>query len=255
MEPNEYALMNEAEARMWWYRALHARLLDALGSEPDAPPILDAGCGTGGFLRVLDHMRPSWEAFGLEWHEPAAHIAAAKTHRSIARGSIDELPFAERAFGTVIAADVLCHAAVEPPRALAEISRVLRPGGRLIVNMPAFRSLMSAHDARVHNARRMNARETRTMLEDAGFRRPPPALLEQPAAAADDRATQNPRPVIAPLRCRRFSAMAGPDAARRDGNRTAPATSSPRGRFGAGDRGAAMNDSFDLTQILPQPGT
>ena len=169
MEPNEYALMNEAEARMWWYRALHARLLDALGSEPDAPPILDAGCGTGGFLRVLDNMRPSWEAFGLEWHEPAVRIAAAKTHRSVARGSINELPFARRAFGTVVVADVLCHAAVEPPRALAEIGRVLRPGGRLIVNMPAFRSLMSAHDARVHNARRMNARETRTMLEDAGF--------------------------------------------------------------------------------------
>ena len=70
----------------------------------------------------------------------------------------------------MIAADVLCHAAVEPARALGEIKRVLRPKGRLIVNMPAYRGLMSGHDVKVHNARRMNATETRTMLEDAGFR-------------------------------------------------------------------------------------
>jgi SAM-dependent methyltransferase len=165
MEPGEYTRMDEAEARMWWYRALHARLLDAIGPAPG--PILDAGCGTGGFLARLE---PSCAAFGLEWHAPAAAMAAAKSGRPIARGSINELPFAAGTFGTVIAADVLCHAAVEPARSLAELRRVLRPGGRLIVNMPAFRALMSAHDVQVHNARRMNAAETRAMLESAGFR-------------------------------------------------------------------------------------
>jgi SAM-dependent methyltransferase len=165
MEPDEYTRMDEVESRMWWYRALHTRLLDALTDRPD--PILDAGCGTGGLLARLD---PSLTAIGLEWHPPAASTAAAKSGRPIAGGSLNELPFAANAFGTVIAADVLCHAAVEPARALGEIKRVLRPKGRLIVNMPAFRSLMSTHDAQVHNARRMNAGETRAMLEAAGFR-------------------------------------------------------------------------------------
>ena len=165
MEPEEYARMDAVEARMWWYRALHARLLDALANCRD--PILDAGCGTGGFLQLID---PSREAFGLEWNAAAAAMAAAKSGRPIARGSVNELPFAADSFGTVIAADVLCHAAVNPAAALAEIRRVLRPAGRLIVNMPAYRSLMSAHDVQVHNARRMNAEETRAMLEDAGFR-------------------------------------------------------------------------------------
>ena len=48
MERNEYALMAAAEDDMWWYRALHARLLEKL--EGVHGRVLDAGCGTGGFL-------------------------------------------------------------------------------------------------------------------------------------------------------------------------------------------------------------
>jgi SAM-dependent methyltransferase len=157
------------EGRMWWYRALHATLLDAIAdhSPPRDTPILDAGCGTGGLLARLD---PACAAYGLEWHEPAAAIARAKSGRPVARGDINAMPFADRHFAIVIAADVLCHAAVEPAQALAEIHRVLRPGGRLIVNMPAFRALMSSHDTLVHNTRRLNTRQTRAMLESAGFR-------------------------------------------------------------------------------------
>jgi SAM-dependent methyltransferase len=165
MEPDEYAKMDAAESIMWWYRALHARLLDALSDCPD--PVLDAGCGTGGLLTRLGENRA---AFGLEWNASGAALAAAKSARPVARGSVNDMPFAMGAFGTVVLADVLCHAAVEPALALAEVRRVLQPKGRLIVNMPAFRALMSAHDARVHNARRMNLRETRAMLRDAGFR-------------------------------------------------------------------------------------
>ena len=165
MEPEEYVLMDRVEARMWWYRALHVRLLHAVGDRPG--PVLDLGCGTGGFLSLLPR---SLTAFGLEWNGTAAAIAATKSDRPIARGSINQLPFADGCIGTAIAADVLCHEAVDPVTALAEVVRVLRPGGRLIANMPAYRALMSSHDLRVHNARRMTALETRAMLESAGLR-------------------------------------------------------------------------------------
>lgn len=170
MEPAEYARMDALEQQMWWYRALHARLLDAVTDQKGSGPLLDAGCGTGGFLAALTASQPRSAAFGLEWHPTAAAAAANKSGRPIARGSINTLPFAANTFATVITADVLCHAAVEPMTALAEIHRVLQPNGKVIVNMPAFRALLSAHDVQVHNARRLNARETRMMLETAGFR-------------------------------------------------------------------------------------
>ncbi len=169
MEPAEYALMDAAEDRMWWYRALHRRLLDALDGVQGC--VLDAGCGTGGLLARLAARRPNLRAVGLEWSGPAALRAVAKSGVPVVRGSVNALPFADASFDAAVAADLLCHAAVDPPLALAELRRVLRPGGRLIVNMPAYAWLASAHDRRVHNVRRCTARQLAAMLRDAGFAR------------------------------------------------------------------------------------
>lgn len=169
MEPAEYALMDQAEARMWWYRALHARLLDTLADVRGA--VLDAGCGTGGFLALLGRHRPDLLRLGVEWHGPAAQRAREKAGALVSRGSVNALPFRDGSIQAVVMADVLCHAAVDPTMALAEAWRVLEARGRVIVNMPAYRWLFSAHDRRVQNARRLSAPETRRLLHDAGFRR------------------------------------------------------------------------------------
>jgi ubiquinone/menaquinone biosynthesis C-methylase UbiE len=167
MEPAEYALMDAAEDHMWWYRALHRRLVAALAGVHGT--VLDAGCGTGGLLARLRAERPDLGAVGVEWYEQAACRAATKSGAPIARGSINVLPFATASFDAAIAADTLCHVAVDPPQALEELRRVLRPGGRLVVNMPAYAWLLSAHDRLVHNVRRCTAQQLVAMLGDAGF--------------------------------------------------------------------------------------
>ncbi|MFH5924443.1 class I SAM-dependent methyltransferase [Roseomonas xinghualingensis] len=161
--------MDAVEDRMWWYRAVHARLLDALAVRPGPVtlPVLDAGCGTGGFLRRLaEGPRP---AIGLDYNPAAASRAAAKSGLAVAAGTINALPFPDNTFGAVISVDVLCHAAVDQPRALGELRRVLAPGGTLVLNLPAFTWMFSAHDVRVHNARRYTAATAAALLREAGF--------------------------------------------------------------------------------------
>ena len=92
MEPAEYALMDTVEDHMWWYRALHRRLADALGGVGGT--VLDAGCGSGGLLARLRDARPDLHTVGLEWSDQASRRAAVKSGAPVVRGSVNSLPFA-----------------------------------------------------------------------------------------------------------------------------------------------------------------
>ncbi|WP_343215207.1 class I SAM-dependent methyltransferase [Falsiroseomonas tokyonensis] len=170
VEPAEYELMDAAEDGMWWFRAAHARVLDALRTRPGAAgPVLDAGCGTGGFLLRLAQQLPERPAFGLEYMADAARRAVQKSGRPVTAGDANALPFPDASFGAAVSIDVICHAGVDPARGMAELHRVLRPGGTVVLNLPAYEWLRSAHDARVHTARRYTAGSARALLEQAGF--------------------------------------------------------------------------------------
>lgn len=172
MERREYELMDAVEDRLWWYRGLRALAAELFArhaaSRPQ--PILDAGCGTGGLLARLVDTGPRPALVGLEYDAMAAGIAVGKSGRPVAVGSVNELPFADRALSGMFSLDVLSHRMVEPGRALSEAHRCLETGGILLLNLPAYRWLASAHDARVHNARRFGRREAVGLVEAAGFR-------------------------------------------------------------------------------------
>lgn len=173
MEPVEYERMNLTEEALWWYRAAHVRLVDALARQPGpaGSTVLDAGCGTGGLLRRLAAATPGRFRVGIDVFAPAARMAAAKSGATVAVASANRLPFADASVGAVFSVDVLCHRQVDPSAAVAEAFRCLLPGGALIVNVPAYRWMMSFHDRQVHNDRRFDRRGLRALLTGAGFAR------------------------------------------------------------------------------------
>lgn len=156
---------------MWWYRALHAGLIDRLGwlSLPIGAHVLDAGCGTGGLLRRIGQMMPGLELIGLEYDAQAAGIAAAKSAALVLNGTVNALSFPTGNFDAIVSADVLCHSQVNEATALTEFHRCLKSGGSLLLNLPAYEWMKSSHDRHVHTRRRYTATGARRMIEAAGF--------------------------------------------------------------------------------------
>jgi len=170
MDAAEYALMDAVEDRMWWYRALRREVLTALERRPGAMgALLDAGCGTGGMVAALLAAGVTRPIIAFDYMAEAAQRARVKTGLPIAVGDIARQPYPDASFGAAISLDVLGHRAVQPAAALAEFYRVLAPGGTLVLNLPAFEWLRSAHDERVHNARRFTAPGIRALMRAAGF--------------------------------------------------------------------------------------
>jgi SAM-dependent methyltransferase len=162
----EYDKLDAAEGRMWWFAALHANLIAMLDRAPTGPgPLLDAGCGTGGLLTRLGR-----EAVGIDREPAACTRARVKSGRPVCAGSVNALPFGDRAFAAILSADVLCHRAVDERAALAQFHRCLGRGGLLVLNLPAYRWMLSRHDIAVHNARRYTRSGVAALLRAADFR-------------------------------------------------------------------------------------
>src|SRR5471030_672651 len=174
MENYEYEIMHAVEDRMWWYRGLRrlvaTQLTRALLRSPAQGPVLDAGCGTGGMLRVLGPAVANRPTLGLDFNPVAAAMAMAKAGRPVTSGSVNEMPVGDGALGGYVSLDVLCHAGVEPAQALKEAHRCLGRGAIAVINLPAYAWMFSAHDKRTHNARRFTRGEARTLVAQSGFR-------------------------------------------------------------------------------------
>jgi ubiquinone/menaquinone biosynthesis C-methylase UbiE len=171
MQPDEYRKMADVEDRMWYYRALHrhvARSLRAGGLPADAA-VLDAGCGTGGLLRHLRAEQPAWRLTGVDLSPLACGLARERSGAEIAEGSVTQLPFADASFEAIVSCDVLCQVE-QPATALREFVRCLKPGGTIVMTMPAYQWLFSYHDRQVANLRRTTRPEMRVLLESAEFR-------------------------------------------------------------------------------------
>jgi SAM-dependent methyltransferase len=169
----EYRRMFEAEEAQWWYvgqRAIAHALLEptaaTLETRGRMPRILDAGCGTGGNLL---HLEGLGRAVGVDLALEAMARWSTRGVRAT-RASLLALPFPDRAFDLVTSFDVIYHAWVpDDAAAVEEMTRVLRPGGLLLVRVPALEILRGAHDDAVETRRRYTRRQLVGLLEAAGL--------------------------------------------------------------------------------------
>jgi SAM-dependent methyltransferase len=169
VQEREYVYMDAVEDRMFFYRALHERLVFCLDrfAAADAE-VLDAGCGTGGLLHKLQRRRPSLRLSGVDVSPVACDLARRKTGLPIEQASVAALPFGNEEFDLVVSSDVLCMLD-EPSAALGEFRRCLRPGGILVVNLPAYEALRSYHDEATDTKHRFTAGELIPLLRYSGF--------------------------------------------------------------------------------------
>jgi SAM-dependent methyltransferase len=153
------ALIERLERSHFWFagrRALVERLLDRhLSHRGEAA--LDIGCGTGAFLPVL--ARYAEHVVGVD--------PLAEEDGDLVRASAEHLPFDSDSFDVVVALDVLEHA--DDATALKEVRRVLRPGGVVILTVPALPWLWSARDELAGHRRRYRRRELTRLVETAGL--------------------------------------------------------------------------------------
>jgi SAM-dependent methyltransferase len=160
----------QAEQVHFWFRGFRAfvrpLVCDALKGVA-APRILDCGCGTGANLGMLGEFGHA-SGFDLTWR--GLEFARDYGYRRVARASATHIPFRTEGFDLVTAFDLL-QVLPDPleAQALAEMHRVLRPGGGFIVNVAALEVLRGTHAVLGSEVRRYTKRSLERSATRAGF--------------------------------------------------------------------------------------
>jgi SAM-dependent methyltransferase len=168
MEEHVYRQLYELEDTHWWFRGRRAVIHALLGRAPlpDHPRVLDAGCGTGRNIREYAQLG---ETAGVDPSPDAVAFCHARGLAQVIRSGVEQLPFEDGAFDLVAATDVLEHIP-DDLGAAHELRRVTKPGGSLLITVPAYQWLWSQHDDSHHHQRRYTLRGLRAVLTAAGWR-------------------------------------------------------------------------------------
>lgn len=169
MNADEYTKMFQLEDHYWWFVGRRGLALDLLRSAlarfTGRPKIVDLGCGTGVVLREM----ASWaDPIGLDMSPLALSYCTQRGLSHLVQGDGARLPLASESVNAVIGLDIFEHIE-DDEAALRESYRVLKPGGVLVLSVPAFKSLWGPHDIALMHFRRYRRPEMRSKLEAAGF--------------------------------------------------------------------------------------
>ena len=159
-----------AERDHFWFRGLRrfmAPLVEDAARGIQSPKILDCGCGTGHNLGML---RRYGRAAGIDLTWTGLSYAHERGERAIAQATATSLPFQSGTFDVVTSFDVIYALNDRDEQAaLAEMFRVLAPGGHLVVNAAAMDLLKGNHSVLALEVRRYSQHSLRERLQRTGF--------------------------------------------------------------------------------------
>jgi len=162
--------MADLDGKHWWFvarRRILASVIDRVVRPPNAARILEIGCGTGHNLAMLSAFG---EVSATELDDQARKIASARLGRPVAKAALPDFGnFQKGHYDLIALLDVLEHV-MDDERSLMAIRGLLKPGGALVLTVPANPWMWSAHDVAHHHHRRYRKREIETLARHAGLR-------------------------------------------------------------------------------------
>ena len=167
MDPDLYRRFFEIEDHFWWSvgtRRVFFEIID--GIRGDGRRALDIGCGTGVHLKEFP---PGWRMVaGCDYSDLALSFCHERGLRTLVRCDATRLPFSNDSLDLVTALDVIEHLD-EDEACMREIARVCRPGGHVLLHVPAFPILWSDKDELSHHRRRYRRKQLVALTERSGL--------------------------------------------------------------------------------------
>src|SRR5258708_26763330 len=157
----------EVEEKHWWWIGRKNIIKSLLNSKGTGSKniILDAGCGTGSNIIFFNQFG---RTYGIDISSVATKFFRTRGIKNVVTGDVSKLPYKSNFFDLVTCMDVLEHIENEE-KAINEIFRVLKPGGEILLTVPALPFVFSKHDKAQGHFRRYDIKYLRKILASAGF--------------------------------------------------------------------------------------
>ena len=170
-DPEFFDQLARIESKHFWFRTRNqviATLAQQITEDwPDGYRVLEVGCGTGNVLRALEQVCSRGIVVGMDLFAEGLSFARKRTSCALVQGNIEQSGFGIQ-FDLIGAFDVVEHLS-DDVQVFRAIHSMLKPGGALLLTVPAHQSLWSYFDEAAHHRRRYGTTDLRSKLIQTGY--------------------------------------------------------------------------------------